>query len=517
MATSVKVGDKVTTTAEYDVQGTHLASFVRTTTYDVIQVGWRGNPNHIIIGLGKAVTAVVDISTLTNLSETPPEPVPKDEIHWEIVQPEPEEVDPNKLAQDIAKGLKEQEFSFGYKPINGSGVMYPDGSRETASLDSENNPEGTFSLQRAMMPPEDLRRLDRKDPTYVQNSHGFPKVKEFDSRLGYYRYNYDMNYEADGLADMTAVWNVANIDVRSPRELYRRYVTKYNKYKLQNPNDFLAKSFGHIFFIRPDCNIFAENSTVVDPKLQSNLEKAADFYYAKKHSPELLESLTQHNTRFNHEFLLLLSNKAESFDLSDEYIDTDTYGSSLTGYKIPYSKSDNASKTANSFSVSYKDDNLLHIYHLHKLWLAYMTREYRGKVLPRYEYICNKILDYPTCVYYILCAPDGETIIFWSKYWGVFPKNAPSSQYSYTAGNAGGVSNPELKVEYQYAWKEDFNPLTLIEFNKHSNKNLRYVSTYQPGKLGTGYTWGGVPFVETYANHELEIPYTFKLRFRPNT
>lgn len=66
MASSVKVGDKVTTNAEYDVNGTHLASFVRETTYDVIQVGGQGLPDsRIVIGLGSAVTAAVDIKTLT--------------------------------------------------------------------------------------------------------------------------------------------------------------------------------------------------------------------------------------------------------------------------------------------------------------------------------------------------------------------------------------------------------------------------------------------------------------------
>ena len=66
MADSVKVGDKVTTTAETDVNGTHLASFVRETTYEVIQVGGSGLPDsRIVIGLNGAVTAAVDISTLT--------------------------------------------------------------------------------------------------------------------------------------------------------------------------------------------------------------------------------------------------------------------------------------------------------------------------------------------------------------------------------------------------------------------------------------------------------------------
>lgn len=73
MATSVSVGDKVTTTAEYDVNGTHLAPFVRTNTYDVIQVGGRNHPDsRIVIGKGSAVTAAVDVSTLTVVGGSAP-------------------------------------------------------------------------------------------------------------------------------------------------------------------------------------------------------------------------------------------------------------------------------------------------------------------------------------------------------------------------------------------------------------------------------------------------------------
>ena len=67
MAKSVKVGDKVTTSAEYDYSGSnHLASFVRENTYDVIQVGGSGLPDdRIIIGVGSAITAAVKLDTLT--------------------------------------------------------------------------------------------------------------------------------------------------------------------------------------------------------------------------------------------------------------------------------------------------------------------------------------------------------------------------------------------------------------------------------------------------------------------
>ena len=60
----VAVGDKVTTNAEYDWNGTHLASFVRTTTYDVIQVGAesKDKDRYIVIGLcGVAANGIYSV------------------------------------------------------------------------------------------------------------------------------------------------------------------------------------------------------------------------------------------------------------------------------------------------------------------------------------------------------------------------------------------------------------------------------------------------------------------------
>ena len=59
---SIKKGDKVTCSAQYTYDGkTHLASFVRTNTYDVISV----SGDRVVIGKGSAVTAAVKASTLT--------------------------------------------------------------------------------------------------------------------------------------------------------------------------------------------------------------------------------------------------------------------------------------------------------------------------------------------------------------------------------------------------------------------------------------------------------------------
>jgi len=120
-------------------------------------------------------------------------------------------------------------------------------------------------------------------------------------------------------------------------------------------------------------------------------------------------------------------------------------------------------------------------------------------------------LDYASSVYYILCGPDGETILFWSKYFGVFPTNAPSSITSWSKGTQMKI--PEYSTTFAYAFKEDFSPLTLAEFNMNNTGAYLYRKTYEPSLIGTGKTFTGAPFIDTSINSGSNA-YEFKLKFR---
>lgn len=551
MASSVSVGDKVTTNAQQDYNGTHLASFVYngTNVYDVIQVGGRNLPDdRIVIGKGSVVTAAVKLESLTIISsannkpETPINPQQQPEV---VEPPRIPDFDSGELANKIGNLVNahnQTNWNFTTGTIDGSAVQYTDG-RFPTSIGSD----PTESYNNSMLEDSDRKNagthkgqlttlqnlaLDRSDPSLVQNNTGYPKVKgaTHDDRgqIKRYQYDYFMDYWGDKLSDgsviasdMDLLRKSINIDIQSKEKVFQLYNDNYNKYKIDNPNDALSKTFSHVFFVRPDCNIFKSFKSVNEFELDSNVKTLSEFYYASKHSPELLAQLTQSQSSFNHQFMMYLSNKVQSFSVQDEYITNDTYGRALTGYKIPYGKTSVESRGADSFSIKYIDDRDLHIYNLHKLWTDYIDHVYRGKLVPLEKYNLNKVLDYATCVYYIVCAEDGETVIFWTKYWGVFPVEAPSSSFSYTNENKGGNTRPDFDLKYQYAWKEDFNPLSMVEFNMHS-RNLPTVYTphYQPGKLSTGYTWSGAPFIETfntthYNAHNVTLPYTFKLRFRP--
>lgn len=534
MAKSVKVGDKVKTTAVKDWNGTHLASFVRKNTYDVIQVGGKNlSANRIVIGKGKAVTAAVHLNTLTVVSSKSKKTTTK-----KVTTKKNTKKDTSKaMAQRVLNKQKNTSNNLNSTHIDGSKVQY--GTDRFGSAEKEYLSE--FYLRNLEMRKKndklndftkaEQKKMDQSHPTYVQNDakYPFPTSLGLDEEVGFYRYDYTMDYETDKLDDgkaiftdseRTAIDKWTNTDMRSRKKLIEAYTSKYNKYKVANPNDALSKSFAHVFFVRPDCHIFKSGTSGKDPnpKLIPALENLSEFYYAKKHSPEILRQLTQAEAGYNNQFMMLPSNKAKSFEIKDEAIIPGEYGQGLTGYKIAYGKDNVASRTADTFTISYVDDRDLHVYNMHKLWIDYISYVYRGKVTPKATYNLNKVLDYATCVYYILCAEDGETVIFWSKYWGVFPLDAPSSAFSYSSDTPGTVHTPEFRIQYQYSWKEDFNPLSMIEFNMHSAKNsYPYNNSYQSYALGTGYTWTGAPFIETFnGGSNKELPYTFKLRFRPS-
>lgn len=284
----------------------------------------------------------------------------------------------------------------------------------------------------------------------------------------------------------------------------------YNRYKMPTPNDALQKGFAHVFFVRPSCNILDSNYNMM-----SGLSRNETFSYANQSAKWLLKELVASNGQ-PHDFMMLPSNYVAGFSLSDEYINTDSYGKTYTGYKIAYGKSSIESKTAGTLSITFNDDRDLHIYQLHRLWVEYINGVYRGEISPLSSNIKNKILDYVGACYYILTAEDGETIIFWSKYYGIFPTQIPSSQYSWGAGNI--VSAPQLEMQYNFSFKEDYNPYSILEFNYNSRCDVNgtsYVPIYD-NKLGhAGSTWVGEPFIELQTSNSGDHPYVLKLRFRP--
>lgn len=308
----------------------------------------------------------------------------------------------------------------------------------------------------------------------------------------------------------------------SHREYLESVTQYYNRFKMVIPDAELQRSFAHVFFVKPQCNIRITSGAVMSGNSGENMQLDPAFSYAWNHSPEVVRELAANMTNSSTDFSFLLSNAAASFSLSDEYIDYESYGKGYTGYKVAFGRHDAESKTAGDFTVTFKDDNEFNIYRMIKLWVDYISGVYRGKYGPKDSMIKENILDYAGACYYILTAEDGETILFWSKYYGVFPTTIPSNQYSWSRGTL--LSSPEIDIKFAYSFKCDYRIHTLVEFNRNARlqnsnlntvaantKGIRYEKTYNPETGYVGKTWVGAPFIESEVINGVQ---TFKLRFR---
>lgn len=327
--------------------------------------------------------------------------------------------------------------------------------------------------------------------------------------------NIDGKTSASDLVDKLNI--SSNYISGSPKSIFNKNLNYYNRFKIKSSDDVLTKAFPHVFFVRPDLNLFRNNNEDIT-QLSKSIEANPFFSFVWKNDPDLVRSLIL-NSNSRHQFNMYLSNKVTSFETSDEYIGIENNGKTFLGHQITYGKDSIESKTASELNLKFDDDKFCHTYILNKLWMEYINLVSRGSIAPNPRNILDKVLDYTSAIYYIVTAEDGETIIFWSKYYGVFPSAAPSSQFSWDGEMIQGPMSYSLK--YQYSFKEDFNPATLLEFNKNSGITLKsgahgYIDIYDPQNCTVGSTWVGKPYIEINTDMNTPnsgIPYGFKLRF----
>lgn len=316
----------------------------------------------------------------------------------------------------------------------------------------------------------------------------------------------DYSFIQDNIRMMKSNNNMTYL--RGKYELNQKYFSFFNRHKVIFADELLSKSFAHVFFTRPDLNIIGDNGY----SMHSQIENDPTFKMFYLQNPLLLRALSMKYSGF-HDFHPYLSNKPTSFSVDDEVIKTEETGENNVGYKVVIGKNNHESLTAGSFNVNFIDDRELMVYKTNKIWVDYISKVFKGELVPKREYKINNILDYACSTYFFVCAEDGENILFAHKYTGVFPTNAPSSITSWTKGSY--MQQPEETIQYAYSFRESMNLLMLAEFNLQSNwdDNVRYNPIYNQEIGQTANTWSGAPFVEVYHSSN---GVQFKLRFRPS-
>ena len=272
----------------------------------------------------------------------------------------------------------------------------------------------------------------------------------------------------------------------------------FNRYRLMHPDSVLGNTKGYVFFTRPDLNI---NSQIASTDI------GLLFYNMSTQHVGIVGELLK-DTYPEHQFNTLLCNRCTGIDIQDETLKTKEIGETLTGWKLNYATTTTESKTANTVTTGFIDDEQLSIYLIFKLWCEYISAVSKGTVSPKDTYKKSKILDYAISIYYFLCSEDGESIVFWTKFTGCIPTVIPSSNFSDSIDSP--IRMPKYSIQWQYAFKKDYDPFSLAEFNHLTGSSFSYNNIYSSETTRSSQTIVGAPFVDTNTGGRL-----FKLRFRP--
>ena len=263
-----------------------------------------------------------------------------------------------------------------------------------------------------------------------------------------------------------------------------KYYT-YNRYKTPDTNLAFNRSFTHIFFTKPDLNIVQADGSA-NTQTQNHTEAAMIW---RRH-PEIFHSLVDSGrlTAFNpsciHNFNMLLSNQITSFNPNDDTITTIKDGKTWLEHEMVYGDSFNG-RTSGQFNCTFTETKNFDVQNMLRLWITYINNVSRGVWSPLDKHVHDRALDYASSMYMFIVGEDGESLLYWTKYYGVFPITNGANALGWQHGEENKGA-PVYNIDFVYSFKKDMSPISLYEFNcavnldkyKDSDGKIKYVPAW---------------------------------------
>ena len=236
------------------------------------------------------------------------------------------------------------------------------------------------------------------------------------------------------------------------------WTVKFSRFGAIDPYNTMGGNREYLFFTQPDLHLFDGNTSTLNPELANN-----DFFYDCFVRYRHLMQQLQYSVSKKSPYLYVLTNSVTSpLELPDVVGIESESGENIYGDKINYRHGSESGDVGFDFSLEFDETKDLEIYTLFKLWDMYYQYKSMGRVTPPSDkYVTNMELHDQIAIYKIIVGEDMESILFYSKLYGVYPKGLPRSSF-------GSLENGPLKlsVEFHAAFVQDNRPNILADFNK---------------------------------------------------
>jgi hypothetical protein len=253
---------------------------------------------------------------------------------------------------------------------------------------------------------------------------------------------------------------------------------KIYRFGYLDPYGTITKAKEYLFFTKPDLHI------VNNTKLNSELSSEPYFIELHKNHFDVIEQLQvsagKSSTKKSMPFALLLTNTVTS-NLAVPGMTATTLDTPVNSYgtSYEYRGSSEASDDNHDFSLEFRDNRDLKVYHFFRAYEEYEMLKSHGLVSPAEKYILNKQLHDMIGIYKFIVDEDYETILYYAYYCGVMFKSLPRDVFSNVEFNDGLTYSIDMKA----AFVEDMNPLIINDFNYltktfRSNSSLKDMSAF---------------------------------------
>lgn len=275
-------------------------------------------------------------------------------------------------------------------------------------------------------------------------------------------------------------------------------LNNYNRTKLPIADAEWRKGFRHIFITRPECYIMAKNGAKIT--LSEQCREDEDFYSAFIRSPHLCSLLSPvyvtgsfSSEGWMSNWNYLLTNRVMSMSTSNTTLTIDeNITKSIEGFTVTPAKLLESEQGSN-VDLTFRDTRNLEVFDCLRLWMMYAYKCKRGILAPSYNgyaysngflegisttgtgtsfndstqtlqfHPYDRALDYPATIFDIVTNESGTKILYWCKYYGVYPVSVSQSMSS----DSGGAITNEMSVSasFRYQKKKEFSIHNLVEFN----------------------------------------------------
>ena len=284
--------------------------------------------------------------------------------------------------------------------------------------------------------------------------------------------------------------------------LYRRSdndcYEKFNRFGALDPYTTLNTCKEYVFITKPDLHLFQyKNSSI----LNSELSGIPFFKESFRRYHQVYKQLQMSYSGNPSPFINLITNNLNnSMDLSTISSDTIDSGATYQGFAMKYREDSFESDFNHSFSLEIKDTRYLECYMLFKILDMYERVKKDGDVTPPDDdYIIKRILHDQCAIYKFIVDEDGESIIYYAKGWGVFPKNVPRDIF----GNLSENNGITLSIDFNCTLLRDMDPMILDDFNKLTKQNkwtsgTKVIPIYNSKYKMIDARLCKIPYVDTY-------------------